>query len=72
MDRIAVISSSLSEVGYDPSEQRLEIRFRSGGTYEYYNVPAHVYEALLNASSKGSYFQRRIRNRYRTRRVRAS
>lgn len=70
MDRIAVTSSSLAEVGYDPVNSRLEIRFQNGGVYEYDHVPAEIFEGLILASSKGSYFQRRIRGRYRTRRVR--
>ena len=64
MDRIAVISSSLSEVGYDPSEQRLEIRFRSGGTYEYYNVPEEVYTDLVEDDSVGKYFHAEIKDQY--------
>jgi hypothetical protein len=71
MNRIPVRSTNIAEVGYDPLECRLEIRFRGGRTYEYLNVPVQVFEGLLNASSKGSYFYRRIRGRYATRRVRA-
>jgi hypothetical protein len=70
MNRIPVRSTNIAEVGYDPLENRLEIRFRGGRTYEYLNVPLHVFEGLLHASSKGSYFYRRIRGRYPTRRVR--
>jgi KTSC domain-containing protein len=69
MDRISVTSSTLSEVGYDPVNGLLEIKFRSTAIYQYSNVPPHVFEGLLQASSKGSYFNRRIRNRYKTRRV---
>ena len=32
--------------------------------YHYYGVPAAVYEALLGAPSKGSYFNRVIRGRF--------
>jgi hypothetical protein len=69
MNRVAVRSTNIAEVGYDSSACRLEIRFRGGRTYEYLNVPQHVFEGLLNASSKGTYFHRRIRERYPTRRV---
>ena len=69
MNRIPVKSSDLAEVGYDPLSSTLEIRFRTGGTYQYFNVPRQIFEGLMNASSKGSYFHARIRRRYRTRRV---
>ena len=71
MNRVPVRSTNIAEVGYDPAARRLEIRFRGGRTYEYLNVPTDVFEGLLNASSKGAYFHRRIRGRYPTRRVRA-
>jgi hypothetical protein len=48
----------------------LEIEFHDGGVYRYSNVPVHVYEGLLRASSKGSYFHDRIKERYRYRKVR--
>ena len=71
MERVRVRSSDLAEVGYDPFEGILEIKFRSGATYVYFNVPVHVYEGLLRAGSKRSYFHRNIKDRYRTRRGRA-
>jgi len=62
MDRVPVQSSNLASVGYDISTSVLEIEFRNGNVYQYYGVPAQVYEELMNAGSKGSYFHRNIRN----------
>ena len=59
-----VISSALVSVKYDAASGDLEIRFVSGRTYRYSNVPADVYEALLNAESKGAFFNAQIRDRY--------
>ena len=42
----------------------LEIRFRSGQLYRYFNVPEAAFQELLQASSKGRYFHRHIRNVY--------
>jgi hypothetical protein len=59
MNRTPVSSSNLESVGYENGT--LEIRFHSGGTYQYSNVPEHVYQGLMGASSKGSYFDQHIK-----------
>ncbi len=60
----AVESTTLSAVGYDESEEVLWLQFCSGATYEYSDVPVAVHAALLNASSKGGYFNQAIRGRF--------
>ena len=60
MNLIPVISSDLSEVGYNPSTQQLEIVFNSGGVYLYSDVTSDEYQGLMNASSKGRYFHASI------------
>ncbi|MFQ9516420.1 MAG: KTSC domain-containing protein [Eubacterium sp.] len=67
MNMIPVSSSNLSAVGYDGST--LRISFHSGGVYDYYNVPASVYENLMNAPSKGKYHAYNIKGVYRYSRV---
>lgn len=69
MDHQPVRSSNLRSVGYDPDSQTLEIAFRKGGVYEYFDVPQHVYEGLMAATSKGKYHWKHIRGRYRYQRV---
>lgn len=56
MKRIAVDSSSLRELGYDPEEQALEVLFHNGSLYRYEQVPAEAVQALLQADSLGTYF----------------
>ncbi|RPI16911.1 MAG: KTSC domain-containing protein [Ignavibacteriae bacterium] len=66
MDRIKVISSFIDSVGYSEEKKILEIKIKKGKIYQYYSVPIERYIGLLNASSKGRYFDRYIRDRYRT------
>jgi len=62
MDRVFVSSSNLRSIGYDADSSILEIEFNSGGVYQYQGVPQIEYDALLNAGSKGSYFNANIKN----------
>ena len=64
MNRTPVTSTSLSEVGYDQSSQTLEITFREGHVYQYFNVPQPIYEGLMQAVSVGKFFNAEIRGRY--------
>ena len=43
----------------------LEIEFRNGRTYRYFNVSEFLYRGLALASSKGQYFTQRIDGRFR-------
>ena len=42
----------------------LEIEFKHGGIYQYYDVPYEIYGDLMNAESHGSYFFHNIRDVY--------
>ncbi len=64
MDVAAVESTTLAMVGYDKSNGLLQLGFRSGAVYEYGGVPEAVHEALMEAPSKGGYFNRFIRGRF--------
>jgi hypothetical protein len=59
-----VESTSLKSIGYDSTEQRLEVEFRHGAVYEYRDVPADVFEAFLAADSKGTFFNTDIKDGY--------
>lgn len=61
--RMAVDSSLISSLEYS-TEQILDLEFRSGATYRYFDVPQPVVEALITAESKGAYFNRNIRTRF--------
>jgi hypothetical protein len=63
--RIATVeSTTLATVGYDEAQELLQLEFCSGVVYLYFGVPAAVYGELLDAPSKGRYFNGTIRGRY--------
>ncbi len=64
MDRPSVASSNLAEVGYDSDLETLEVQFKSGGIYQYFNVPAFMYERLMSAESIGRFFNAEIKGHY--------
>jgi len=61
MEMISVSSSNLAAVGYNYETATLRIQFLNGGIYDYYGVSSDVYEGLLEAGSKGQYFDRFIK-----------
>ena len=65
MEMITVRSSAIRAVGYDPTTMRMLIKFVQGHTYTFCRVPQNIFDALLASSSKGSYYDRHIKDRYR-------
>src|SRR5260370_31390086 len=62
--RVATVESvTLATVGYDETQELLQLEFGSRAVYLYFGVPAAGYEALLSASSKGRYFNGTIPGR---------
>jgi hypothetical protein len=61
---IAVRSSAMSAVGYDPNTRRMKITFAQGHTYDFCGVPQHVYDGLMRSYSKGTYYNDHIKDRY--------
>jgi hypothetical protein len=57
-------SSAIRAVEYDEKDSTLDITFTSGKTYRYMGVPIDVYVDLLDADSKGQYFNSRIKNAF--------
>lgn len=64
MKRIAVESSSVRAVGYDPATLSLEIEFHNGRTYRYQQVPIAAYRLLLQAPSIGEFVNKQIKPRF--------
>jgi hypothetical protein len=58
-------SSVLRRYHYDPTDHRLDVEFVSGKRYSYHDVPERIWNRLLGATSKGGYFNRSIRDRFR-------
>jgi hypothetical protein len=63
-DVIALGSSSLASVAYDVERTILQVEFRDRSVYQYIDVPEKIHQDLLQADSKGAYFNRYVRNRF--------
>ena len=69
MNRVLVNSTTMSAVGYNADTFVLEVEFTNGALYKYFNVPATVYLRLMNADSKGQFYNYYIRDIYDYERV---
>jgi len=59
-----VKSSTIAALGYDAARLWLDVVFVDGLRYRYLAVPRHLHEALMSASSKGTFFNRQIKGRF--------
>ena len=65
MERQPVVSSLIRSVGYDFAASILEIELvEPNRVYTFYDVPFSVYDELMEAPSKGTYFNEFIRDLY--------
>lgn len=69
MNRILVNSSNISSIGYELQTNVLEVEFTSGDVYQYFDIPYHLYENFLQASSHGDFLNDHIRYNYRYQKV---
>lgn len=69
MERESVISSNLISIGYNETSETLEVEFKGGAVYQYFEVPEDEYNCLMRASSHGIYFAANIKDNYRSKRV---
>jgi hypothetical protein len=67
--RRPVASSMMLSVGYDDAHAVLEIEFVTGTVYRYHAVPRSAWTGLMEAPSKGRYFDAHIRDKYPMKRV---
>lgn len=57
-------STVIRRFDYSPDLQELTVEFVTGRRYIYSAVPPEEVDAMRRAFAKGSYFNRRIRDRY--------
>lgn len=62
-------STSLRSVHYDAVNKILQVELYVGGSYHYADVPANIYDEMLQAESPFQFFERNIRLKFRHRRV---
>jgi hypothetical protein len=65
MDWISISDSSAIEgFGYDTARRTLEVRFKSGQAYTYFNVPPKVFDAMQDAPSKGHFVTDHVKGKF--------
>jgi hypothetical protein len=69
MYRQRVDSSAVVSVGYDKKRRILEVEVEGGVVYQYLDVPAREYFALVSAESVGRYYNQQIKAGYEFRRL---
>lgn len=69
MKRIPISSSNILSIGYDKTSAILEVEFASYEMYQYFDVPEHLYNGLMAASSKGQFLNDYIKYNYRYQKV---
>jgi hypothetical protein len=58
-------SSTLSRFDYKKDTRVLTVEFKSGGRYNYFDVPEIAFEQMKAAPSKGQFLANSIKNNYR-------
>ena len=58
-------STAIRRLSYDEVTRSLFVTFIDGDLYAYFDVPPKVYDDFRTARSKGGFFARRVRDRYR-------
>jgi KTSC domain-containing protein len=66
LKREAVQSTAIASVGYSKRLHALEIEFRNGAIYRYFNVEPVIYHRLMIAPSKARFYDENIRRKYRS------
>jgi hypothetical protein len=65
MEMTSVDSSSVESIGYDEDSLTLQVEFKNGGMYQYFDVPEDVFVGLRDAESVGRYLVNTIKGTYR-------
>ncbi len=62
-------STAIARFAYRPALGALDVQFVGGRVYRYFDMPEQVARAFARSGSKGGYFNRAIRDRYRFERL---
>ncbi len=65
MNMVPISSSTIAAVRYDNHARAMDIEFKNGSVYRYFDVPAAMYEELLRAGSAGQYLNSQIKGNFR-------
>ena len=65
MNMINVDSSAIQSIGYDAQTKVMQVKFhKNPKTYNFCNVPPHIFNSFLNAPSKGTFYDTYIKGNY--------
>lgn len=65
-------SSNVDGAHYDAASRTLTVKYKSGGSYTYADVPAHHWNELQKAESVGKYLHAHIKSAYKGSKVERS
>lgn len=65
MQRRPIESSMIDSIGYDFSSSTLEIEFKKGAVWQYYDFPESTWYEFEAAESQGKFFHARIKGHFR-------
>lgn len=65
IERTEVVSSNIHSLGYHLSSFILQVEFKDGSIYNYYEVPESVYIDFLESTSKGKFLNKNIAFRFK-------
>jgi KTSC domain len=51
--------------GYDEAGRVLQVEFKNGSVYGYYDVPEQLFNDMRNAVSKGQFLAQQVKGTYR-------
>jgi hypothetical protein len=63
--RVSLESATLVNASYDHALAQLQLQFRDGTRYTYFEVSPELFHDLLCATSRGAFFNRYIRTQFR-------
>lgn len=55
---IPVISSTIDAIGYDPMIKTMQVNFKSGAKYKYYDISSEEHKSIIEDKSIGSKLKR--------------
>lgn len=64
MERTNIESSNLRSIGFDPDSSTLEVEFKSGAVWQYYDFPESLWYEFEGSESLGKFFHREIKGQY--------
>lgn len=64
MKRTPVASSNIVSIGYDGDKHVLEVEFRGGTIYQYFDISEKIYGEMFSSESMGAYFATHIKNKH--------